>query len=355
MPSSARASSIPYLKAPHERTATAAADPRFQIEKIYVKDLSLEIPNAPQVFLQQPQPQLEVQIDTGRRQFAEGYFEVTVSATVTAQGRRRTLFLAEAVQAGIFSCATCRSRTRSAAGHRLPDDPLSLPAGDDLRPGRPRRLPAGAACPVSFEALYMQRHAAAGPGPGGSQDRNRPVTRVAVLGAGAWGTAIAAVLAARLEVALWARDPEQAERWPHAPQRALSARHRGSRPLQVTRGLSRAVPARARAGRDPGRRPARRGRAGSAALPLVWLCKGFEEGTGLAAAPDRGSVLGAGALRRAFRSSFAEEVARGLPCALTLAVAPRRLRARGRGARCMAAGCASTTATTSSASRSAAR
>src|ERR1051325_2737856 len=76
--------------------------PSFQIEKVYVKDLSLEIPNAPQVFVEQVQPQLEVQIHTGSAQFAEGYFEVTVSATVTAKTGERTLFLAEAVQAGIF-------------------------------------------------------------------------------------------------------------------------------------------------------------------------------------------------------------------------------------------------------------
>jgi len=74
----------------------------FQIEKIYVKDLSLEIPNAPQVFMQQAQPQLEVQIDSAATPFAEGYFEATVSATVTAKVGERTLFLAEAVQAGIF-------------------------------------------------------------------------------------------------------------------------------------------------------------------------------------------------------------------------------------------------------------
>src|SRR5918999_6320640 len=74
----------------------------FQIEKIYVKDLSLEIPNAPQVFMQQVQPQLEVRIDTAAAPFNEGYFEASVSATVTAKVGEKTLFLAEAVQAGIF-------------------------------------------------------------------------------------------------------------------------------------------------------------------------------------------------------------------------------------------------------------
>ena len=59
--------------------------PTFQIEKIYVKDLSLEIPGAPQVFIEAQQPQLEVQIDNGSEQFADGMYEVTVSVTVTAR------------------------------------------------------------------------------------------------------------------------------------------------------------------------------------------------------------------------------------------------------------------------------
>src|SRR5690349_13083547 len=75
----------------------------FQIEKVYVKDVSLEIPNAPRVFLEQTQPQLEVRIDTAAEAFAEGYYEVTVSATVTARAGERTLFLVEAAQAGIFA------------------------------------------------------------------------------------------------------------------------------------------------------------------------------------------------------------------------------------------------------------
>src|SRR5215212_7721450 len=80
-----------------------AQQPTFQIEKIFVKDLSLELPNAPQVFMEQANPQVDVQVATGIAQFAEGLYEVTVSATITAKNGEKTLFLAEAVQAGIFS------------------------------------------------------------------------------------------------------------------------------------------------------------------------------------------------------------------------------------------------------------
>ena len=96
----------------------------FQIEKIYVKDVSLEIPNAPQIFTEQIQPELGVQIGTQISNFAEGLFEVTVSATVTAKAGERTVFLAEAVQAGIFSLRNVPLPATASASHG------ALPAGD---------------------------------------------------------------------------------------------------------------------------------------------------------------------------------------------------------------------------------
>jgi preprotein translocase subunit SecB len=130
----------------------------FQIEKIYVKDLSLEIPNAPQIFMQPAQPQLEVQIDTGATPFAEGYFEATVSATVTAKVGERTLFLAEAVQAGIFQMRNVpQADLDPLLGIACPTIlfPYLREAISDLaiRGGFPPVLLA----PVSFEALFLQR------------------------------------------------------------------------------------------------------------------------------------------------------------------------------------------------------
>jgi preprotein translocase subunit SecB len=132
--------------------------PTFQIEKIYVKDLSLEIPNAPQVFLQNEQPQLEVQIDNGSEQFAEGAFEVTVSVTVTARVGERTIFLAEAVQAGIFSIRGVPEADLEpllAIGCPNIIYPYARETLSDIvtRGGFPPVLLA----PVSFEALYAQR------------------------------------------------------------------------------------------------------------------------------------------------------------------------------------------------------
>ncbi len=145
------------------------------------------------------------------------------------------------------------------------------------------------------------------------------MTRVAVLGAGAWGTALAAVLSARHAVTLWARDAAQAESiarehrnlrylpeielpaqlavsalWPEDADLYLCAT-----PVSGLRAIA------ARAGRE---------------VPLVWLCKGFESGTGMLPHQIVAQVLGARAACGALSGpSFALEVARGLPCALTLA------------------------------------
>ena len=76
--------------------------PVFSIEKIYVKDLSLESPNAPHCFLERDPAQIEVQIGTAGSGVGEGTFEVVLTVTVTAKIGEKTQFLAEAAQAGIF-------------------------------------------------------------------------------------------------------------------------------------------------------------------------------------------------------------------------------------------------------------
>ena len=132
--------------------------PSFQIEKIYVKDVSLEIPNAPRVFVEQVQPQLEVQIANAAQSFAENYFEVTVTATVTAKAGERTIFLAEVAQAGIFSVRNVPPADLDPLlGVGCPTIlfPYLREAISDLvvRGGFPPVLLS----PISFEALYMQR------------------------------------------------------------------------------------------------------------------------------------------------------------------------------------------------------
>jgi preprotein translocase subunit SecB len=76
--------------------------PVFQIQRIYLKDLSLEQPNAPQILMEQAQPQVDIQLGMSAEAVAEGAYEVTVTATVTTKVTDRVLFLVEAKQAGIF-------------------------------------------------------------------------------------------------------------------------------------------------------------------------------------------------------------------------------------------------------------
>ena len=74
----------------------------FQIQRIYLKDLSLEQPNSPAIFLEQAAPNIEVALDVGAVPLADGVFESTVTATVTAKIGEKVAFLVEGKQAGIF-------------------------------------------------------------------------------------------------------------------------------------------------------------------------------------------------------------------------------------------------------------
>jgi len=157
------------------------------------------------------------------------------------------------------------------------------------------------------------------------------VAALAVLGAGAWGTALAAALSGRHRVALWARDPAQAaaigaarRNARYLPEIALPEALRVepdfARALQGAQLLVAATPV---AGL---RELAARLRGG--ATPFVWLCKGFEEKS--AALPHE--IVAASGLRAPSGAlsgpSFALEVAKGLPCALTLASADGAFAAR---------------------------
>jgi preprotein translocase subunit SecB len=79
-----------------------AAQPSFSIQRIYLKDLSLELPNAPQILLEQGQPQVDVQLNLNAEMVQEGLYEAVVTATVTTKVNDKVLFLVEAKQAGLF-------------------------------------------------------------------------------------------------------------------------------------------------------------------------------------------------------------------------------------------------------------
>lgn len=76
--------------------------PVFNIEKIYVKDLSLEIPHAPRIFLERQTPEVNIQLHTKGERIDEGMYEVLLTITVTAKTKDKTMFLVEVQQAGVF-------------------------------------------------------------------------------------------------------------------------------------------------------------------------------------------------------------------------------------------------------------
>lgn len=76
--------------------------PVFQIQRMYLKDLSLEQPNAPHILLEQQQPQVDINLTLSAENVTDGIFEVCVTATVNTKVGDKTLFLVEAKQAGIF-------------------------------------------------------------------------------------------------------------------------------------------------------------------------------------------------------------------------------------------------------------
>ena len=77
-------------------------DPIFQIQRVYLKEASLEQPNSPAILLEQESPTVDIQLGVSATPVAEGVFEVTVTATVHTKIKDKTVFLVEAIQAGIF-------------------------------------------------------------------------------------------------------------------------------------------------------------------------------------------------------------------------------------------------------------
>jgi preprotein translocase subunit SecB len=82
--------------------AMADQEPVFQIQRVYLKEASLEQPNSPAILLEQEQPSVDIQLGVEANPVAEGIYEVCVTATVQTKIQDRTVFLVEAKQAGIF-------------------------------------------------------------------------------------------------------------------------------------------------------------------------------------------------------------------------------------------------------------
>ncbi|MDS4022319.1 MAG: protein-export chaperone SecB [Candidatus Competibacter sp.] len=130
----------------------------FEIQKVYLKDVSLETPNSPMIFTEQWQPQTEVRLESGATPLTEDLFEVVLTLTVTAKLGERTAYLAEIQQGGLF---TLRGFEDAQMGHMLhafcPN--ILFPfAREELASliGK-GGFPALLLNPINFDGLYLQR------------------------------------------------------------------------------------------------------------------------------------------------------------------------------------------------------
>lgn len=133
--------------------------PVFAIEKIYVKDLSLEIPNAPNIFLERDTPEINLQLGTKSQGIGEGLYEVLLTVTVTAKIKDKNMFLVEAQQAGIFRIRNIPAgEIEPVLGIGCPNIlfPYLREVVSDIvtRAGFPPVI----LNPVNFEAIYQQKN-----------------------------------------------------------------------------------------------------------------------------------------------------------------------------------------------------
>lgn len=134
------------------------AQPGFAIEKLYVKDASLEIPNAPQIFTDRSAPQVDVELGNSGQKLDDGVYESVIKVTVTAKVGDKVAFLVEVTQAGIFTIRNIPEENMEVImGVTCPNIlfPYAREAVSDLvtRAGFPPVL----LNPINFEALFMQQ------------------------------------------------------------------------------------------------------------------------------------------------------------------------------------------------------
>ena len=153
--------------------ADAPLAPVFTIERIYVKDLSLENPNSPKSFLLTEAPQIEVSLQTRGEPVGDSIFESVLTITVTAKVADQTIFLVEVAQAGIFQLRNIpESDMQPILGIHCPNILFPYARENISSAITHAGYPPVHLAPINFEALYAQQlqqmQAAQAPQPGAS-------------------------------------------------------------------------------------------------------------------------------------------------------------------------------------------
>jgi preprotein translocase subunit SecB len=145
--------------------AEADQSPVFQIQRVYLKDLSLEQPNSPAILLNPEQPSVDIQLGVDAQPVAEGIFEVSVTATVTTKIKDQTVFLVEAKQAGIFEVRNLPEDQMGAVlGIACPQIVYPYLRGNVADTVQRAGFPPVHLAEINFQAMYESQRAQQGDG-----------------------------------------------------------------------------------------------------------------------------------------------------------------------------------------------
>ena len=137
-------------------------DPVFQIQRVYLKDMSLEQPNSPEILLNQEQPAVEIQLGVDAKPVADGLFEITVTATVHTRIEDKTVFMVEAKQAGIFEIRNVPSEQMGTLlGVACPQIVYPYLRGNVADIIQRGGFPPVHMAEINFQAMYEQQQAEA--------------------------------------------------------------------------------------------------------------------------------------------------------------------------------------------------
>ena len=142
--------------------AEANLEPVFQIQRVYLKDVSLEQPNSPEILMEQEQPSVDIQLGVETKPVVEGVFEVTVTATVHTKIQDKTVFMVEAKQAGIFEVRNIDAeQLGSVLGIACPQIVYPYLRGNVADLIQRAGFPPVHLAEINFQAMYQQQVEAA--------------------------------------------------------------------------------------------------------------------------------------------------------------------------------------------------
>jgi preprotein translocase subunit SecB len=140
--------------------AEANIEPVFQIQRVYLKDVSLEQPNSPAILLDPEQPSVDIQLGVETSPVADGLFEVTVTATVHTKINDKTVFLVEAKQAGIFEVRNVEAdQLGSILGIACPQIVYPYLRGNVADVIQRGGFPPVHLAEINFQAMFLQQQA----------------------------------------------------------------------------------------------------------------------------------------------------------------------------------------------------